>query len=450
MQSDRFGPYRIEAPLGRGGAGEVYRALDTEHDRVVALRLLPQALTADAGYRERLHSAAALAAALDEPHVVPVHRSGEIEGRLFLDTRLVAGRDLAAVLAEEGPMDPARAVALVGQTARALDAASAGGVVHPGPLPSDVVLSGSGDDEFVHLTGLGLPAEPGRPADGRGHVRALAGLLVACLTGRSADAAAAGPAAAPADLPPGLEEVVRRGLSDDPGEGFATCGELAAAAEDALRDAAPGPGRAGWLPLVLGALAVVAVLAVVLVLLLGGGDDDEAGTEGPTTTAPVTRTPSTPPEDLAEEALRRVIPLNFTNVECDTGEPTPDGAVAVLGCGSAQNQPGPEDSMFFLYTDQATADAAFLADMERNGLAPLPEGAQCPGTQGHGVYTLDDGERGGRFACWIDEDNNAIWAWTQDDLPVEGLVVIVDGGTFGLDVLNTWWNAQELSEFVPH
>ncbi len=461
MEPDRLGPYRIEALLGRGETGAVFRALDTEHDRVVALAVLSEALSADPGYREQFHREAGLAAALAEPHAVPVHRSTEAEGRLLLETALVPGRDLAAVLAEEGPLDPARAVAVVGQAARAVDAAAVAGL-HRGVVPADVLLTGSGADERVQVTLV--PPPPGAPSGEGVAVPALAGLLAACLTGRTTPPGGTPepPSRLHAGLPPGFDEVVRRGLTGDPRERYRTGGELAAAAAAVLPapgDATAGPsrradgeGRDGRLPVVLAgvaAVAVLAVLALVLVTVLNGGTDDSAGaaTAAPRTTV-LTTTPSAPPEDAAEDQLRAIIPGDFINVDCDPGEPTDDGALAVLGCGSSSNQPGAEDSMFYLYADARTAEAVFLADMERNGVAPLPADARCPQVQGHGSYSIRN-ERAGRLACYIDEDNNAILAWTQDDVAAEGLAVIINGGQPGLGALYDWWAEAESSEFVP-
>ncbi|MGY1688420.1 serine/threonine-protein kinase [Geodermatophilus sp. SYSU D00867] len=278
MELQQFGPYRIEALLGRGGMGEVYRAFDTEHDRTVALKVLSEHLAADRGYRERFRREAHLAARLNEPHIVPIHRYGEIEGRLFLDMRLVPGRDVAAVLAEEGPMSPERAVGVVSQTARALDAAHADGLVHRDVKPSNVLLTGTGDDEFVYLVDFGIARSTSdaqgpaltqtgaalgsfdymaperfleKPIDKRVDVYALACVLFECLTGRrpfTGDGLATlmyahlnttpqPPSALRPGLPRGLDDVVLKGLAKEPDERYGTCGEFAAAARAALSSA---------------------------------------------------------------------------------------------------------------------------------------------------------------------------------------------------------------------
>src|SRR5262245_19668604 len=104
MTGARIGHYQLEVLLGRGGMGEVYRAYDTRRNRRVALKLLAVDLAEDPEYRARFRLESDAAARLNEPHVIPVHDYGEIDGRLFIDMRLVEGPDLGKILAEHGPM----------------------------------------------------------------------------------------------------------------------------------------------------------------------------------------------------------------------------------------------------------------------------------------------------------------------------------------------------------
>jgi len=90
-QQSEFGPYRLESLIGQGAMGHVYRAVDTVRDRVVAIKLLPVQLAANPEFRARFRTESALAARLREPHIVPIHNYGEIDGRLFIDMRLVEG-----------------------------------------------------------------------------------------------------------------------------------------------------------------------------------------------------------------------------------------------------------------------------------------------------------------------------------------------------------------------
>jgi serine/threonine protein kinase len=174
-----FGPYRLEELIGRGGMGEVYRAYDTRRDRVVALKILPTAL-AEPHFEARFRQESQLVARLSAPHIIPIHDFGEIDGRLFLDMRLVRGVDLATVL-RSGPLHPRRAVETVSQVASALDAAHTDGLVHRDVKPSNVLYVGdprqrpadSDDTDFVYLVDFGiarsLEATEGASLTGTGH-----------------------------------------------------------------------------------------------------------------------------------------------------------------------------------------------------------------------------------------------------------------------------------------
>jgi serine/threonine-protein kinase len=276
-----IGPYRIEALIGRGGMGEVYRAYDTSHDRVVALKVLPPALAADAEFAQRFRRESQLLARLREPHIIPIHRFGEIDGRLFLDMRLVDGRDLGALLAERGPFPPARAVDIVGQVADALDTAHAEGLVHRDVKPSNVLVDrpDRGRD-FVYLVDFGIArslAGPdltaageavgtatymaperltGDPGDHRVDVYALGCLLFQTLTGRRPFEFAELPAMMNAHLhhppprvsehagwaPQQLDDVVARAIAKRPEDRYPSAGELADAARAALASAPQAVG----------------------------------------------------------------------------------------------------------------------------------------------------------------------------------------------------------------
>ncbi len=295
--------YRLEARAGSGGMGVVYRAQDLALERPVALKLLSARLAEDADFRERFLVESRLAASLDHPNVVPVYDAGEVEGQLYLAMRYVEGQDLKQLLREQGPLEPARAIAFCSQIANALDAAHARGLVHRDVKPSNVLLDGR---EHAYLADFGLTRRLseqapgfesglslGTPAyaapeqiensevDGRADQYSLACMLHECLTGeppfpRGSEAAtlfAHLEEAPPA--PPGLEDVMRRGLAKSPEERYTGCSELVA---DARRALDLEPRRTRW-PLALAGVGAALLGAALLAFFLTRGEE---GTPQPT------------------------------------------------------------------------------------------------------------------------------------------------------------------------
>jgi eukaryotic-like serine/threonine-protein kinase len=269
-----FGRYRLQELLGEGGMGQVYRAFDTETDRIVALKLLPPHLVKDREFEQRFRREAKTAASLNDPHIVPIHHYGEIDGRLYVDMRLIAGRDLGQVIREgDGRLEPARAVSYVEQLAEALQAAHDAGLVHRDVKPSNVLIT---DRNFVYLIDFGIAQSSDQTrmtntglaigtfaymapermregtADSRSDVYALACVLHECLTGKppfagkSVEQLVAGhlmtepprPSTQVSGIAESFDEVIAKGMAKDPEARYQTTVELASAARNALTPAA--------------------------------------------------------------------------------------------------------------------------------------------------------------------------------------------------------------------
>ena len=303
-----FGRYRLKQLLGRGDAGDVWRAQDTETGRIVAVKVLNQRLSRDRHFRDRFRRELRAVAALTEPHVVPVHGCGAIHGRLFVDMRLARGRSLADVLAA-GRLKPTRAVHLVTQAAVALDAAHDAGIVHGGVTPSNILVTGS---DFVYLTGFGIGTSgktstesvhytapeqfSSSPPNARADVYALACVLYECVTGtppfagddpqQSLTAHMVVPPPLPSrvvgPIADALDPVIAKGLAKDPRDRYPSAMALARAARDAVappgfeatgrfvltpesESDAPAPNRSK-LPLLVGAVALVGLLAATAIV----------------------------------------------------------------------------------------------------------------------------------------------------------------------------------------
>jgi DNA-binding beta-propeller fold protein YncE len=265
-----FAGHRIDALVGRGGMGVVYRAWDAELERPVALKVISPDLLEDAVTRERFLREAKAAARIEHPNVIPVYYAGEHEGVAYLVMRFVAGDDVRTLVRRDGPQDPLRAARIAEQMAAALDGIHAAGFVHRDVKPANVLL---GPNDHVYLSDFGLAKRAlslggttktghwvgtldyvspeqirGERVDARSDVYALAGVLHYMLTAkvpypRMGDEAKlwahiSDPPPRPSDLvgdlPPALDDVVARGMAKDPEERFQSAGDLGAAAAAAV------------------------------------------------------------------------------------------------------------------------------------------------------------------------------------------------------------------------
>ncbi len=273
-----FGPYHLKRLLGRGGMGEVYEAEHTVKEWTVAVKLMSDQFSKDPVFRERMKREARTAGRLQEPHVVPIHDYGEIDGKMYLEMRLVEGTDLDSLLKRFGPLTPPRSVAIITQIASALDAAHAAGVMHRDVKPPNILVT---RDDFAYLVDFGIASAttdekltqlgtavgtwkymaPERFSDDevtyRADIYALACVLHECLTGAPpyrADSAGVlvtahlmdpipQPSAVRSGIPKAFDAVIARGMAKKPEDRYASAGDLALAAHEALSDARSRPRR---------------------------------------------------------------------------------------------------------------------------------------------------------------------------------------------------------------
>jgi len=305
-----FASYKVEALVGRGGMGVVYRATDLSLERPVALKLIAPELADDDRFRGRFLKESRLAASLDHPNVIPIYDAGERDGQLYLAMRYVEGSDLKTMLARERKLAPERALRVLAQIAGALDAAHRRGLVHRDVKPANVLLD---EDEHAYLTDFGISKHVGRTStdtgqmvgtldylapeqirgeavDGRSDCYALACVLYECLAGAppfrresEAETLWAHLHGEPAPLLGygALDPVLRKGLAKDKDERPTSCAELIQAAQAPLSLATPAPApRAGAIRGLLGrrrailaaALLVLAAAGVAAIVALTGGD----------------------------------------------------------------------------------------------------------------------------------------------------------------------------------
>ncbi len=154
----RLGPYEIELLLGKGGMGEVYEALDTELDRRVAIKVLPEEMADDAGRLERFRREAKAIAALNHPNIVTIYGIEEAEGRRFLIMEKVEGESLDRKLPRKGfPLEELLEIAI--PMADALAATHDRGIIHRDLKPANVMVADEGRLKLLDF-GLAKLTEP--------------------------------------------------------------------------------------------------------------------------------------------------------------------------------------------------------------------------------------------------------------------------------------------------
>jgi DNA-binding beta-propeller fold protein YncE len=282
--------YRLAERIGKGGMAVVFRAYDRRLDRMVALKILAPALAADEAFRQRFIRESRAAAAVEDPHIIPVFEAGEAAGVLFIAMRYVRGGDVRSLIDRTGPLPAGRAAEIISQAASALDAAHAKGLVHRDVKPANMLLEASpaaGRPEHVYLSDFGLSKAAlstsgltatgqflgtldyvapeqieSRPLDGRTDEYGLACSAFEMLSGeppfRRPDGGLSVMYAHLSEPPPPVrlrrpelpaevDAVMTKALAKAPGDRYASCREFAAALRNAVGAGATspaGPARA--------------------------------------------------------------------------------------------------------------------------------------------------------------------------------------------------------------
>jgi serine/threonine protein kinase len=282
LVGDEFASYRVRSVLGRGGMSVVYQAENLRLSSVIALKVLAPELAADDVFRARFLEESRIAASLNHPNVIPIYDMGSQDDLLYIAMRYVSGTDMRQMIKKRGRILPANALFLVGQAARALDAAHRKGLVHRDVKPGNLLIergSDEADPDHVYLADFGITKHAmsrsgltstgqflgtidyvapeqirGTSVTGQADQYSLGCVLYECLTGRvpfekDLDAAVIWahveetptmPTILRPELPPGIDEVFGRVLAKRPSERYGSCREFVEAVRVALGIFGPG------------------------------------------------------------------------------------------------------------------------------------------------------------------------------------------------------------------
>jgi serine/threonine-protein kinase len=344
-----FGKYKIISLLGRGGMGEVYEAHDTSKNRTVALKILRDEYSQDETFRTRFLRESHSAAVLQEPHVIPIHDWGDVDGNLFIDMRLVTGQTLDDLLTDS-PLAPDRAVAIIAQIGAALDAAHAHGLIHRDVKPANIIVTPA---DFAYLVDFGLAQTQtdapltmagthigsmaymaperfyNQPATPAVDIYALACVLYESLTGdrpfpndnveHVIAAHIAQPPPRPSEVnrrvPASFDAVVARGMAKDPDDRYGSAAALGRAAQRALAQTGQPQGNTAT---AVGPSSSTPTWAPY-------GDPTHAGPAGAVTQAPYSGPPPVPAAPQTWAAYNRGTPSSPmpASPTVDISEPRP-------------------------------------------------------------------------------------------------------------------------------
>ncbi len=200
----QFGAYRIESLIGVGGMGRVYRARAAD-GVAVALKLVKDDLARDETFRRRFAREARIAQTVQNPHVVPVHHAGDLDGVPYLAAEYIEGTVLDRKLREDGQLDLRTTLHICAHVADGLEALRRSGMVHRDVKPENILLDRAGT---AYITDFGLakdsagtvltrPGQPlgsmdymapeqirGAPVTGAADVYSLGCVVFECLAGR--------------------------------------------------------------------------------------------------------------------------------------------------------------------------------------------------------------------------------------------------------------------------
>ena len=303
----RLGPYKIIAPLGVGGMGEIHRARDSRLGRDVAIKVLPESVAADREAIARFEREAKTAASLSHPNILGIHDFGTEDGVAFAVMELVDGETLRERL-KAGPIPAKLAIVYVLQIARALSAVHERGVVLRELKPENLLVTRAGRLRILFgvakklLTSASGVTEPetaagsiaymspeqvkGLPVDHRSDIFSFGALLYEMLSGKKAFARASSRETIAAileeepsellasgrNVSPALQNIVRQCLVKDRDRRFQSMRDVAFAlneASDPAPSAAPGPAAPGRYKLRTNPVRLAAAAAVILAGAIG-------------------------------------------------------------------------------------------------------------------------------------------------------------------------------------